>query len=340
MSELEIKTVGFDDLDRLGDDLSHMYENFDRSLTISELDWWLFKNPAGNGVYAGVYDAGQLVGTACITPKQLRVGGRSVLSAEIGRTETRQSHQGRGIFSRLVRFLLECARERGVEIVYGTPNELSGSIYLRKLGFTGIFHWDRLGRPIEWDSLLRTPSTLAPLARIVWNAAFPLKIRRGLYVESGTEVLGELPEFLSRATEGLACVVDRTLEYLHWRFARPGQDYDHIVLRDDNGQLTGWAVLNFTERLNMTRALVGDYWVFPRTNRNIRSLLAAIMDRARQMGAAEVYVPTREVSDSKVNWTMGYIRRQSIMPLIVYPLVGTPEDFRSWDFRWADADSF
>jgi GNAT superfamily N-acetyltransferase len=360
VSSLKIRVIHREDLDRLFDGLIPIrnYAEADRRLVVDDMAWWLFENPSGNGVQAAVYDGDTLAGIAYITPKPFVLDGEPTLLAEIGGTETSKAYQGRGIFSMLVGFLTERANERGYAAIYGTPNEASGRIYLGKLGFTGLFHWDRHLRPIDWGKVTLPVSRLRHLGRglaefaeraahagarlggAAWDATLSLAA-----VSDGASVIPLLdpavPPLLLNAARGQPVLVQRDAAYLSWRFSRPGRVYRHVLSRDSGGSPRGWATFAITTTGDTrTRAHVGDYAVHPWTRENLRALMQGVFYVARTEGLSEVYVSGRATRGPRLGPLFGYASTKSAMPVIVKSLQGDVERFTNWDYRDSDADMF
>jgi GNAT superfamily N-acetyltransferase len=355
MGALEIRTVGRDGLDALFDGLVpiRQYREAQRASVIADIRWWTFENPVGEGIQAGLYEGDTLAGVANITPKPFLHRGSPVLLAEIGGTETSPDFRGRGVFSQLVEFLVAAARERGYAGLYGTPNEASGRIYMGKLGWTGVFHWQRQLRLVRWTGAReliepRLPSrfrgaaglasTAARLAGPAWDAALGLLAPSAAHSAS-SDVAPDLAPFLSKAVRGAGLVLDRGDAYLRWRYGRPGRIYRHVYVRSRSGDLLGWAVyLQGVSPNGRARASVSDYWVEPWTAENLRALIHAVFRDARAQGLEQLYVMSRPARNPIIGWREGFISSPSLMPVIAMPLALGLDAFAPWDYRDGDAD--
>jgi GNAT superfamily N-acetyltransferase len=213
---LSVRPIAREQLDGLYPQLAELLEvgGDERTFTIATLDWFFFSNPAGDGVYAGAFENDKLVGVASITPKPFRIDGQNVLGGEIGRVMTHAAFRGRGVFSMLVESLVAAARERGYAFLYATPNQASGRIFIGKLGWSILFHWDRSARPLAWGNhpMLPAPARrAAPLIKPAWNVAFPLRA-------SGTKCT--VDDMASPDVADLvdaSCAIARSAAYLNWR---------------------------------------------------------------------------------------------------------------------------
>ena len=188
-----------------------------RESELDVLDWWFFRNPLGDGIYAGAFEGDRLAAVASITPKSFRIDGELVLGAEIGRTMTHSDFRGQGLFTQLVEHLIGECRSRGIEIVFGTPNEASGRIYIGRLGWTPIFHPDRFLRPLDWGNLGARGGGFGRLSARLAGYAYDLvrpSVLRGFNYEVLREVDTELSDFLGKGSARSGVHIERTLDYL------------------------------------------------------------------------------------------------------------------------------
>jgi GNAT superfamily N-acetyltransferase len=355
---LEVREISRDQLDALSMGVAKIrdYTEAQRQAYCADVAWWIFGNPTGVGVQAGLFEGDRLAGIACITPKPFRIGGQPATLCEIGGTETSKDFQGRGVFSKLVTFLEGKAKERGYGAMYGTPNEASGRIYMGKLGWSGVFHWQRRLRFIDWSKLgpqiagrmklpglVRGPASLAVSgAAILGGAAFDavagLRTPKGR-VRVSAEIDDALPELLALATKDRPVVLDRTGPYLKWRYSRPGRRYEHLYRYDSGGRLCGWAVFDMTDRDDIgTRMTVHDFWAHPWTSGTLNGLLQGLAAEARTRRAGQLYLSDYGAALPAVGRAAGFASQPSLMPVIVKPISLDLAIFRDWDYRPGDAD--
>lgn len=338
---IEVRTIALDELPTLARAVAELQGLTEDEVArvFAEVEWFFFNNPAGDGVYAGAFEGDRLAGMCSIAPRPFLVDGARVIAAEVSRATTHPDFRGRGVFSALVNFLIEQARERSFAMLYATPNQNSGPIFLGRLGFSPLFHWHRAGRPLDWRRASIAPSHArrVPGASRMWDAAFPLRVPSDAQVsiEEDPVAAAALAPELGQGS----CVVDRSPEYLRWRFARPNREYRHVFLRRGE-DLLGWAAIAMVRVGARHRAHVGDYWTADPSPRAVRSLLGAVMEDARAHDATELYVASRPPAGLQLSVRAGFLSRPSVRPLIVLPIEMPLEAFGDWDYRDADADMF
>ncbi|MCW8138159.1 MAG: GNAT family N-acetyltransferase [Planctomycetota bacterium] len=125
--------------------------------------YWRWKhhdNPFGRSAcLVAVTASGQVVGVRAFMRWTWSRGDELVPSVRAVDTAVHPDWQGRGLFTRLTKALLEHVAAEGVRFVFNTPNARSRPGYL-KMG------WRPVGRPTLWIRPLRP---LASLAALLWG---------------------------------------------------------------------------------------------------------------------------------------------------------------------------
>ena len=128
----------------------------------------IFQNPYREGIIVcAETEDGKVIGTASLTPKKIYINQREVVAAEIGDTYSVQAKNfvkkygiqkyqlidkldndiklyadetfiRKSIFGSLVNYLLNSAKNNGINIIYGTANSQSLSSYINRFGFRKI----------------------------------------------------------------------------------------------------------------------------------------------------------------------------------------------------------
>jgi GNAT superfamily N-acetyltransferase len=189
-------------------------------------DWKHYQNPFGESPILLAESAGELVGLRVFMRWEWSVGGRTQKAVRAVDTATHPAWQGKGIFSRLTRSLVQTMTEEGVSFVFNTPNEQSRPGYL-KMG------WSSLGRTSLWILPVR-PIRLARARRSMAAPGLESSDLGGGEGDSAkfaspASLLAD-PEtagFLERLTLRDSRLVTLPTEvYLRWRYAEiPGFRY-------------------------------------------------------------------------------------------------------------------
>lgn len=278
-----------------------------------QLEWWLGTNPNGDGILAVVEEDGRYLGVAGWCPKKLIAGDKSLAVAEIGTTMTSPEARGRGVFSTLVTYLIDQAREREIIAIYGTPNEASGTIYMGRLDFVGIWPWARSVRAI------------APVSRIPFDLIALARSGRGRGRIEAKFKITDLSDWNVAAAvqadewESGAPHIDRSPEYLEWRY--PADRYSTVAMVDENGSVVAWCVLGKAVRLGRPALVIADLVVSAPARRAASWFLRASIARSRSKGGRDQIAFSMSRPGSPTQRALasaGFFTRPSEMPLIAY----------------------
>jgi GNAT superfamily N-acetyltransferase len=187
-------------------------------------EWKHHQNPFGESPVLLAEAGSELVGLRVFMRWEWTLGGRSYRAVRAVDTATHPAWQGKGIFSRLTKTLVQQMRDDGVHFIFNTPNEKSGPGYL-KMG---------------WEAVGRTDLRIRPIRPIRMAAALLRRRARSAGEEEGRTaatafrpaadlcVNPELPTFLGACADPSSSRLGTALSaaYLRWRYAAiPGFDY-------------------------------------------------------------------------------------------------------------------
>jgi len=160
--------------------------------------WKHFDNPFGESIALIAEAGGSLVGLRSFMRWELRTpDGDTLRCVRAVDTATHPDFHRRGIFRRLTEEALEQAASDGVDLVFNTPNDKSGSGYLsrgwRPVGKVGVMMRPKLGR-------------------------FSVPANPDRFVELVTGGTPSVPP-MDADRKPLGLRTPRTESYLHWRYA-------------------------------------------------------------------------------------------------------------------------
>ncbi len=110
-------------------------EDLRRGHSADYYHWKLGRSPLGKGFVSVAMSGDTIAGLATVTRKTLWWRGQSVQAAEIGDTFVGIDFRRQGIFTALVVATRDRAFSKGIDIIYGTPNDQSRPGYEKKLEF-------------------------------------------------------------------------------------------------------------------------------------------------------------------------------------------------------------
>lgn len=179
--------------------------------------WKHVENPFGRSVALVAEADGKIVGLRAFMRWNLEWNGITIRCGRAVDTATHPAYHRRGIFRRLTTAAIEVARERGVQLIFNTPNDRSRPGYL-KMGWKDVGPIRVLVRP--------HPGRLASGSR----EAFPdLGELAPLATPIGADWLPAVDEGLLGETKDVL-ITPRSMEYLRWRFGmHPTARYGEVA---------------------------------------------------------------------------------------------------------------
>ncbi len=231
-NEVTYRELTPSDGDRINDLFARSYG---RVRTPDQWRWEFTRAPGGSPVLWAAEAGGRLIGHYALIPLEMSSFGQPLKGAKAESAMVDPEYRGRGICSRLVELTLRDARQRGISVVWGFPNERSFRIMER----SGRIH---IGGLYGYIRVLRRGRVLRAYLRRCWRrsselpaqgraeAGAPLTDRlageriltaQGLIGESCIEercIDERFQELWERSRDRLGITVNRSPEYLAWRF--------------------------------------------------------------------------------------------------------------------------
>jgi GNAT superfamily N-acetyltransferase len=241
--------------------------------TVELFRWKHASSPFGRSILLVGEDGGEIVGLRALMPWCLRAGDRTISALRGVDSATRPDYQGRGLFSRLTREILERAG-READVLFNNPNDLSRPSYLRLgwqlAGWMPV--WLRVRRPAHFALGVASARRVRPSGSIDLDAP-----RAASVIDDP-----RLPALLHEAAPDdgrLRTPRDRT--YMHWRYAAPpGLDY-RFLLDEQGEELRGLAVVRARPRGRMWELLLLESITRPGDKAAARRLIEAAGRAAR-----------------------------------------------------------
>lgn len=237
-------------------ELERYRQCFEKNGTLRQLEslvWMHQRNLAHtNLIYYGIEKStGNIAAIYTVVPVMVTVEGKKVIAMQSVDTLTDVDHRGKGLFIQLAKKLYDNASESGFAFVYGFPNSNSGPGFFKKLGWQSFGEVPFLIKPLRlsyfFKKILRSRSSSMKEEVVLKAEAPPGYQFNGMMIkkieEFGSDYLDLWKSFKSNIQIG----VDRSDEYLNWRFNKPGEFYYRYGLYRDN-QLIAIVVFTIKEK--------------------------------------------------------------------------------------------
>jgi len=329
------------------DDVSAVHELFKTvyhsSRPLEHYIWKFHENPVGRGIIMLAEDSTHIVGQYALMPTRLRLGNEVVLGAQSLDTMTHPDYRNQGMFTVLAKSCMELAKAKGVEVLYGFPNE---SAYH---GFVHSLNWDHTGDISMWMRFLN-PKLLSSYSRLVRQLAslcMPM-IPLGNANPKGVEIRMERPTWeqidsltnseSSGVRKGI-CRIERSIDWIKWRFDNASQRNYIWFSAYRDGDLAACAVFGLNDW--------GDMPLVDMTGSDTQALEGVVSRAtrcAKEHGLPQLAAITNYPSAERALKSCGYQPRLQER-LIVRSLTTRTLDANihlhsSWRIASADVDTF
>jgi len=326
-------------------------ESVRRSKDLNYFLWKILDNPFGEGEMWIVKDKYQVIGTVSLTPKHLYINGMLKNGAELGDGFTHPDYQKKGIFSSLLNIINYGSRVDGIEFIYGTPNEQALPVEI-KVGYRVIpsAHIYNLVRPINIESVIKSrfpflPRIFIPLLSMILRFMIILHSPKSLSEKVDIFLVSEFPkdiETLSqRASIKYNWILERSKQYLDWRYIENPDSYEIFVAKVDNKTL-GYVVTKPGLWRELKVLYIADYLMLPGRESAFDEVLSSIIKRARIQEMDMISCWSVETSEyTQLLKNRGFLRFRDV-PVICYAnelgkqVLHT--DYK-WHFTMADSDN-
>lgn len=304
---------------------------------------WKFRdNPAGHGIIILAEDEGRIVGEYALMPTRLRLGDELVLGAISLDTMTHPDYRGQRVFVTLAEICMKLAVTKGVEALYGFPDPTSYPGFVRRL------NWDHTGDIARWVRILRSQglTTLpTPVRRLVGVGLHTLPsgnaTPKGIEIHYGPPPKEELELLLEEYRESLkgTCRVDRSPEWVQWRFDQASRRGYEWITGYRDGHLKAWSVF-------ATHTWGGERLIdmMGLDSAALEATTSTAIKHARGLGVDRLFAFTNDPKSIRTMKSCGFIHSSKI-PLIVRSMTprnlnGNIHDHNSWRVSSADVDTF
>ena len=257
--------------------------------------WKHFQNPFGPSIaLVAVHKDGKIIGLRTLMQWRFQAGNRPVSAVRAVDTVTHPDYRRYGVFSALTRKAVEKVRERGIDLIFNTPNATVLPGYL-KLGWQlvsrirpqiKILNYPRFILAITRNRVRCTPSTLVPSSGFFRQE--PLSIEEFLGREKAVEQLLQARE----QRRGNRLHTHPTLEYLRWRYSKYPFTKYRVISWQNRDEFSGCAIYRPNGRLGMKEIVLSEL-IISEHDSNIASGLIKQMVKSLNADYIVAYYPER-----------------------------------------------
>ena len=286
---------------------------------------WLYNN-SPHGAARGwlVIDRGRdaIVGMAAAFPRRFYVGGSEVFTWALGDFCLEPQYRSLGPALQLQRACLRVVEQDPSAFCYDFPGGSMVAVY-KRLGFSVIGKLLRVAKPLRVDrkvkEMIKNP-TAQRVVSFAGNAFLKIGLPKGtadgtleMTIQDGP--CGEEFTALMHEQRGkFEICLQRSAEYLNWRYVNNPLAQYEIVTARRNGRLVGYAVWTQTNEDASIADLFGE-----QDSAMVRGLVAAITALAEKRGLMTLSISVNESHPWRSLFSkMGFRLRESI-PVVIIP---------------------
>jgi hypothetical protein len=267
-------------------------------------EWWRAKyllNPAGfrgeeGDVWVAEAENGSVVGHWGVLPEKLKLGSQTVEVAQAVDAATDPNFRGLGIFKTLVKNVCSDGGKR-YKFIYGYPNELYRGYeklgwnshriteYLQFVNYDGAMK-NYFGNEVVFGISKIGMKTLRSLSLL--GVALHSGRVKGLQseVEEAEDFPDDINDFWRLSRVEHKVVLERNLDFLHWRFSKNLGSYRVFIARsNETGRLVGYMVTKKTTIRSIPDVLdIVDMHTLPQESRTWMSFIEFAVREAKKEG--------------------------------------------------------
>ncbi len=293
--------------------------------------WKHVENPFGRSpVLVAALESGAIIGVRAFMRWDWEMDGKVVKAVRAVDTATHPSHQGKGIFTKLTRQLLETCKDNGVDIVFNTPNQKSMPGYI-KMG------WKKAGN-VRFGITIRRPFSMFR------NALLKPKSTAAIHEDNTvSDVLAqpELPDLLRRSQDVRRSVYStpHTVDSLRWRYLTvPVASYSAASVGGDRLDAVFFYRIKHTRYGCEFRLLD----LFRDADVNLRSVYSEVSTLAKKIKADFVTYPSFATRDARIGLLSANLKNGPIVTVREVNLaeMSSFDAFNHWEPSLGDLELF
>ena len=233
------------------------------------LQWWHWTYkviPEGSKIWLLEID-GKIVGLFSLLYTNMKIGDRTIKTAQSIDESTHPDYRRRGVMSALQTHVIAEETQNGIEVFFGFPTDMAYTKDI-KLGYLKVDELKKIYRVLHWDNALRNRIScgiLRKLISIVVGGISGIVCKKDkLSVDQEIQIYKidsfdeRINNFWDRVSKQINICAVRNNERLNWRYATvPNTKYE-IFQAEKAGIVYGYIVLRYLMRRESRVAVIYD----------------------------------------------------------------------------------
>lgn len=255
-------------------------------LWLERWHWKFRKNPAGEGMIWMAEDRNRLAGHYALIPYNSKANNQEIKVCLSVDTMVHPDNRNQGLFTALVQAAHAQAKDSGVEFIIGFPNANSYPGAIKRLSFVELAETQTFIRPANLYAWLYKRLRIPVIADIGATLLRMWFWRPENFSYEGGELSEDdsfdvsYNEFWHKVSSHYEFAVDKSADFLRWRFAQvPQLTYQVLTLRRAN-QIRAFVVYRQPEETAHSNAVI--YCLLAEDALSLRFLISQLLQRLEQ----------------------------------------------------------
>ncbi len=295
MTELTFTRLGPNDIDELYlamreimiENQTHNVDSYDKAF------WkWQYQDLPGKRsfVYVGKNIDGKILAYYHVPIYIGQVDGKDEQYAMIQDVAVSASLRGQGVFKRLAIYANEDLDKEGINIIYTFPNHKSIHTFEKYNAFSHLDSLPSYILPLDNRMMIGSKFSLLGLHKIIgapfnfiFKILFPSKKQNG-FIERANNFTDEITKVYHEFTANYAFGINRSKEYLNWRYInKPKQNTHILTLKTKDNVISATAVLKEDIIMGIPTLLLMDFAHTNKSEHDLIQLLRTIRLRQKEL---------------------------------------------------------
>lgn len=272
-------------------------KNYHREKWMRWWRWMYEANPSGTGLIWLAEHQDKIVGQYAVVPIRMKMGSSRTTVALSLDTMTHPDYRRQGMFEALAKAVYAEAQARGIQMVYGFPNDQSYPGFMKKLQWFDIATLEKVVRPLDWQNTLKTQTDskvaialgtlLGGLTGTVLDKMRKAPRIEGLTIEQVRRFHEGINDLWARASGKYQIAVWRDTDHLNWRYADIPDAHYVLYEARHSDTFAGYLVLSLKQPGEARIGTIFD--VFGESEKVIQCLMWEAVEHCRQQRVDLVY---------------------------------------------------
>ncbi|KIL43006.1 GNAT family N-acetyltransferase [Jeotgalibacillus campisalis] len=328
------------------------YEVFKSKRSLAEWQW-KFSHPLNRKPLITVYEEdGEIVGHAAILVVEGKVGDRSVLFGERVDVMVHPSHQGKGIYKKIIHHLMQQCEAQGIDLVYGYPAPKAKDLFIRYMDGKEITYVPRLLKVLSPGKAAMSRFAFLGKASFIFKSMDKaLKNKRklpdALTVTKLDQADKRIDHIWEEGSKDHDILLTRNASFINWRyFSHPSRTYEVYIVENQSDAI-GYIVLKkeIIEKNNEKLELIHVIDLFfPDKGQNRKDMSSALQHITKGADLISVWSLPNTAQD-KLFKKLTFIRVSRPMPLVAKSMNNKLDpsliyNSSNWYVTQGDVDSY